>query len=316
VRRRDESGAAAIYSPPFPQHSFTLIEMLVVIAIIGILAAMLMPSLMKARIRAMDTNCQNTVKQTILAVVMYNNDYRSGLQNFNRTCAFLGQGWSTAHLANLTCLTQEGRSGGAFWRAYLLSGRYLGALDPNNGTATNAELLGCPVRRYPITAPNGVFARPYSNAIVNTWVEGANAPTRRTNPDFVWYGPGIAKSSDVMFKAGGNLFYDSPTGSAGDQNNFWRAFSGAGGYSRWRFPLFTCPQIMALSSPEEYELPHRQNWGRLKKGGPVIGNVPTNEMSAIGFAGSIGFSDGSVRFRELNIGHAYNPLTRQVTDIR
>lgn len=56
--------------------SFTLIEMLVVIAIIGILASMLMPSLMSALDSARSISCQNNCKQQGLVTQMYANDYR------------------------------------------------------------------------------------------------------------------------------------------------------------------------------------------------------------------------------------------------
>jgi prepilin-type N-terminal cleavage/methylation domain-containing protein len=59
---------------PQPARGFTLIELLVVIAIIAILAALLLPSLLRSKLKAQGIQCMNNHRQLAIAWRMYTED--------------------------------------------------------------------------------------------------------------------------------------------------------------------------------------------------------------------------------------------------
>jgi prepilin-type N-terminal cleavage/methylation domain-containing protein len=60
-------------------QGFTLVELLVVIAVIAILAALLLPALSRARARADAVTCLNNTRQLAIAVVLYVDDHDGAL---------------------------------------------------------------------------------------------------------------------------------------------------------------------------------------------------------------------------------------------
>ena len=118
---------------------FTLIELLIVIAIIAILAGMLLPALNKSREKALAISCTGNLKQIGQGVIMYASDFRDLLPPLDTP----GNGTESALLA-----------------------KYISGVDKSSSLSYHQPILGFEIPCSPTL--KGVFFCPSANP----WVSG------------------------------------------------------------------------------------------------------------------------------------------------